>query len=172
MGFGNSRVRQTASAMPEPRPPYESYATIMAAFAGLLVTGGALSRRFGRDPQCNSPLDAVLLAAATFKAARTLARDAVTAPLRQPFVEGEAHKGEGEEPVQGGMQQAVGELVTCTRCIGTWVAAALATTQVVAPKFGRLLTLALGTAGANDFLQAAFVTLNRKSDELKARGEG
>jgi hypothetical protein len=96
----------------------------------------------------------------------------VTSPLRAPFVEGEAHEG-GEEPIrEGGMPQAIGELVTCTRCIGTWIAAGLATTQVVTPRFGRLLTLALGTAGVNDFLQTAFVALNHKSDELKSRAAG
>jgi hypothetical protein len=93
----------------------------------------------------------------------------VTSFLRQPFVEGEAHSGEDEEPVQGGMQQAIGELVTCTRCIGTWTAAALATTQVLAPRFGRLLTWSLGAAGANDFLQAAFASLTSKANELGQR---
>jgi hypothetical protein len=35
-----------------------------------------------------------------------------------------------------------------------------------------MLTLALGTAGINDFLQTAFVALNHKSDELKSRAGG
>jgi len=158
--------------MADTKPPYESYAAIMAAFGGLLATAGLLGRRADRDAQCNTWLDLTLLTAATFKASRTVARDPVTSPLRAPFVEGEAHHG-GEEPVQeGNMQQAIGELVTCTRCVGTWIAAGLATTQVVAPRFGRLLTLALGTAGINDFLQTTFVALNHKSDELKARGGG
>ena len=159
------------SADPE-RPPYESYAKIMATFAGLLAAGGALGKQLDRKDSCNTWLDLTLLAAATFKASRTLARDKVTAPLRAPFVEGEADT-ENEAPVTtGDMQQAIGELVTCTRCIGTWVAAGLTTTQVVAPRFGRMLTLALGTAGVNDFLQTAFVALNHKSDELKQRTGG
>lgn len=154
--------------MADEKPPYESYAAIMAAFGGMLATAGLLGRRVDRDAHCATWLDFALLAAATFKASRTVARDPVTSPLRAPFVEGEAHDG-GEEPVQeGGMQQAIGELVTCTRCVGTWIAAGLATTQVVTPRFGRLLTLALGTAGVNDFLQTAFVTLNRKSEQLKS----
>ena len=62
------------------------------------------------------------------------------------------------------MEQAIGELVTCSRCIGTWVAAGLAVTQVVAPRFGRLLTWSLGAAAANDFLQAGFVALSEKAD--------
>jgi hypothetical protein len=59
--------------------------------------------------------------------------------------------------------------VTCTRCVGTWVAAGLATTQVVAPRFGRLLTSTLAAAGINDFLQGGFVALAHKSNELERR---
>jgi hypothetical protein len=148
------------------RPPYEAYAAIAAAFAGLLATAGALGRLLDRDPQCQTALDFAVLAAASFKAARTLAHDRVTAPIRAPFVEGEADT-ENEQPVrEGGMQQAVGELVTCTRCVGTWVAAGLASTQIVAPRFGRLLTWSLGAAAANDFLQAGFTALTGKANEL------
>jgi hypothetical protein len=152
------------------RPPYESYAAIMGTFAGGLALAGALGRKLDRDPQCNNALDLVLLSAATFKAARTLARDEVTSFLRNPFVEGEAHSGEDEKPVHdAGIQQAIGELVTCTRCVGTWAAAGLATTQVLAPRFGRMLTLALGAAGINDLLQTAYVALANKSNELEQR---
>src|ERR671937_172111 len=122
------------------RPPYGSYAAIMGVFASLLATAGAIGRLLDRDPQCQTSLDLVVLGLASFKAARTLARDEVTSFVRQPFVRGEAHSGEGDEPVEGGMAQAVGELVTCTRCAGTWVAAGLASTQLLAPRFGRLLT--------------------------------
>src|SRR5918992_4229499 len=153
----------------EPRPPYASYATIMGVFVTLLGAAGAASRRLGRDPQCQTTLDFVVLAAASFKAARTLASDEVTSFVREPFVRGHAHEGDGEEPVEGGMHQAIGELVTCTRCIGTWTAAGLASTQILAPRFGRLVTWSLAAAAANDFLQAGFAALTSKADELDER---
>ena len=150
-------------------PPYGSYAAIMGTFAGGLAVAGALARLLDRDPQEHTALDLVTLGAATFKASHTLSHDEVTSFLREPFVEGEAHEG-GEQPLEtGGMQQAIGELVTCSRCIGTWVAAALATTQILAPRFGRLLTWTLGSAGLNDFLQAGFAALAHKSNELERR---
>lgn len=149
----------------EERPPYGSYATIMATFAGGLAAAGMLARALDRDPQCHTALDFAVLSAAAFKAARTLSHDEVTSFIREPFVRGRAHGG-GEEPVQGGMEQAIGELVTCSRCTGTWVAAALAATQVVAPRFGRLLTWSLGAAAANDFLQAGFTAFTGKANEL------
>jgi hypothetical protein len=148
-------------------PPYEAYATITGAFVGGIVLAGGLARLLGRDPREHTFLDLVALSAATFKTARTITRDEVTSFLREPFVEGLAHEG-GERPKQtGGMEQAIGELVTCSRCVGTWAAAALATAQVVAPKSGRLLTWTLAGAGINDFLQAAFAALTHKGNELE-----
>jgi hypothetical protein len=136
----------------------------MGVFAGALAIGGGLARMLDRNPACQTSLDLVVLSAASFKAARTLARDEVTSFIRQPFVRGEAHEG-GEEPVEGGYHQAIGELVTCSRCAGTWAAAGLATTQILSPRFGRLLTWSLAAAGANDFLQAAFAALTSASDD-------
>jgi hypothetical protein len=149
---------------PKQQPPHEAYAAITGVFLGVLGVAGVAARIFDRNPACQTPLDFVVLSAASFKAARTLARDEVTSFLREPFVEGEAHRG-GEDPVESGdFRQAVGELVTCSRCGGTWAAAALATTQILAPRFGRLLTWSLAAAGVNDWLQAAFAALTR--DEL------
>jgi hypothetical protein len=163
-------TRTQARAAPAPRPPYGAYAGITGAFAGVLGVAGLLARSLGRDPRCNTTLDLVVLSFATFKAARTITRDDVTSFIRAPFVEGEAGSGNEEEPIEtGGLQQAMGELVTCSRCVGTWAAAGLATTQILAPRFGRLLTWSLAAAGANDFLQAGFVALTSKSNELEER---
>jgi hypothetical protein len=121
------------------RPPYEAYAAIMGAFFGGLATMGLLARLLNREPREHTALDLVTLAAANFKAARTLSHDEVTSFVREPFVRGYAHEGD-EEPVAGGMHQAIGELVTCSRCIGTWTAAGLAGMQLIWPRFGRLVT--------------------------------
>jgi hypothetical protein len=145
------------------RAPHSAYAAIMGTFLAGLAGAGLLARLLGRDPEEHRPIDLAMLGLATFKGARTLARDEVTSFLRDPFVVGEAHEG-GEDPVEtGDLRQAIGELVTCTRCIGTWVAAGLTATQVVAPRFGRLVTWTLAAAGANDFLQAGFAALTQKS---------
>jgi hypothetical protein len=151
-------------------PPYSSYAALVGVYSGGLAAAGLLARLFRRSPQTHTALDFAVLAAANFKAARTVARDEVTSFARQPFVKGEAHTGEGEEPVEtGGMQQAIGELVTCTRCIGTWTAAGLTATQILAPRAGRLLTWSLAAAAVSDFLQAGFAALTAKANELEQR---
>ena len=151
------------------RPPYGAYTTIVSVFGGGLALAGALAHALHRDPREHDALDLFVLGAATFKASRTIARDEVTSFLRDPFVEGKAHEG-GEEPVEtGDMRQAIGELVTCSRCIGTWVAAGLACTQILAPRFGRLLTWTLAAGGLNDWLQAGFAVVTAKANALEKR---
>jgi hypothetical protein len=150
------------------RPPYRAYAAIVGVYAGGLALAGAAARLLGRDPRDQTWLDLATLSAATFKAARTIVRDDVTSFIREPFVERDPRDQEHEHPVQtGGLEQALGELVLCSRCVGAWAAAGLATTQVLAPRFGRLLTWTLAGAAINDFLQAGFVALTGKATELE-----
>ncbi len=139
--------------------PYAAYATLMATFTGGLAAAGVLARLLDRDPYEATALDLAALSLATFKVSRTIARDPVTSWIREPL----------EEDAEGGFEQALAELVTCSRCVGTWVAAGLGSTQIIAPRFGRLLTWTLGAAGLNDFLQAAFAALAHKSDEIAER---
>jgi hypothetical protein len=141
-------------------PQYHAYAAIVGTFfAGL----GVVSLLARRSPPATA-LDLVALSAATFKASRTLSRERVGSFLREPFVEGSEERPAGE-----GVQRALGELVTCSRCVGTWVAAGLASSQMVAPRFGRALTWTLGAAAANDFLQAGFNALCAKANEWEER---
>jgi hypothetical protein len=151
--------------------PYGAYAGIMGTFVGGLAAAGALARLLDRDPREHGSLDLAVLAAATFKAARTISSDEVTSFMREPFVEGHAHSGD-EDPLEtGDLRQAIGELVTCSRCIGTWVAAGLGATQILAPRFGRILTWSLAAAGLNDWLQAGFATVTNKANELERRAD-
>ena len=141
------------------KPPHAQYAALMAVFTGGLVGAGVLARLLDRDPFEHTALDLAALSLATFKLSRTIARDPVTSWIRDPLV----------EDADGGFEQALAELVTCSRCVGTWVAAGLGATQIIAPRFGRLLTWTLGAAGLNDFLQAGFTAIAHKSDELAER---
>jgi len=154
----------------QPKPPYRAYAAIVGTFmAGLGAVGGIAALR-QRPSQEISATDLALLGLATFKASRTVARDKVTSFVREPFVEGEAYDGEGERPThESELKQALGELVTCTRCIGTWLGAGLASMQILAPRTGRLLTTVLAAGALNDFLLAGFRSLTAKSNELEER---
>ena len=158
--------------MPE-QPPYRAYAAIMGTFlVGMGAVSGLAAAR-NRPLQEMATIDLALLGLATFKASRTVARDKVTSFVREPFVEGEAYDGEDEKPThETEMKQALGELVTCTRCIGTWIGASLAATQILAPRTGRLLTSVLAAGAVNDFLLAGFDALTSKANELEQRTSG
>ena len=148
---------------PRTRAPQGQYAAIMGTYFAGLAGAGLLARALGRDAPDLGPIDLAVLGAATFKASRTISRDEVGSFLREPFVE-------GEDPVEtGDLRQAIGELVTCSRCVGTWAAAGLGTAQILTPRFGRLLTWTLAAGGLNDWLQAGFAALTRKADELDRR---
>jgi len=170
---GPRAVGEIAARLPVSRPAVSQHLRVLKE-AGLVTERQDGTRRLYRvDPDGLAGLRDYLdgfweEALASFKAARTLSRDPVTSFLREPFVEGHAGAVADEEPVRtGGLDQAIGELVTCTRCVGTWAAAGLAATQIVAPRFGRMLTWSLGAAAANDFLQAAFTALTAKANELE-----
>ncbi len=61
--------------------------------------------------------------------------------------------------------------MTCTRCIGTWIGAGLASTQILAPRTGRLLTSILAAGAINDLLLAGFTAATAKCKELEQRGD-
>jgi uncharacterized protein DUF1360 len=150
-------------------PPYATYASLVGIFGAGLTGVAALSTLLGRRPERLDTLDLAVLAAATFKASRTITHDEVTSFIRDPFVRGHAHEGD-EEPIEdGGVRQALGELLTCSRCIGVWAAAGVVSLQTVAPRTGRLLTWSLAASAANDFLQAGFTALTSKANELEQR---
>ena len=101
----NGGIRGTAyrpcPAAPD-HPPYEAYAALIATYAGLLATAGVLGRLLRRSASTHTALDFAVLAAANFKAARTISHDKVTSFVREPFVEGEAYDGEDETPAPDG----------------------------------------------------------------------
>ena len=152
------------------RPPYRAYAGIVGTFvAGLAgVSGLAAARK--RPVQEFSFMELTMLGLATFKASRTVARDKVTSFVREPFVEGKAYDGSDERPARDSeLKQALGELVTCTRCVGTWIGASLASLTILAPRTGRLLTSVLAAGAVNDWLLAGFSALTGKANELEER---
>jgi hypothetical protein len=151
-------------------PPYGVYAALTATFLGAVAIVAVAGARRRRLLPAAGPFDLAVLGLATFKASRTLARDEVTSFIREPFVEGRTT--EDETPLQtGGARQAIGELVTCSRCVGTWVAGGLATTQILAPRFGRVLTWTLAAAALNDWLQAGFAMVTTKANHLERQPE-
>jgi hypothetical protein len=86
--------------------------------------------------------------------------------VREPFVE---HQDGERRPRGRRLQRAVGELVTCTRCVGAWSALAVVGLRVADPQSGRIVTNVLAASAANDWLQAGFKLLTEESNAVERR---
>lgn len=100
---------------------------------------------------------------ATFALADVLAKERVSTWLREPFVEEDAdHK--PVQPEGSGVRYAIGELFTCTRCVGTWSALALVGLRTASPPTGRATATVLALTGTNDILQSGFRLLAERTN--------
>jgi hypothetical protein len=103
---------------------------------------------------------------ATFAISKLVAKEKVDAWVREPFVEEDA---DGHTTPKGtGMRYAVGELLTCTRCVGVWSAMGLVALRVVRPREARVVNAVFGASAVNDSAQAAFSWLAARSNTAQA----
>lgn len=161
------RSEQRAYAPPQERP-LGAYAGLLAAYgitsAGLL---GVIWTRRAKLPRLQTG-DLALLAVATFRLSRVVARDSVTSALRAPFTRYRGPSGvpsEVDEEVRGaGARKAVGELLTCPFCLGQWFATLLVASHVLAPRATRVVAGTLSIAAAADGLQLAYAAANKATE--------
>jgi hypothetical protein len=147
--------------MPKPtdETPTEplDYAAINAAWGAMLV-GVLASTRSDAPPPSELPV----IGMAAFALSKALAKEKVGSWARAPVVDEREGRPKGSR-----MRYAMGELVTCTRCLGTWSALGLVGLRVVRPREGRIVASVLATAGINDWLQAAFSATTSKANTEK-----
>ena len=150
-----------------PDQPLRGYLAIMAGYGALMTGAAALLGRNKRLPGELRLADGVLLAVATHKLSRTLAKDAVASPLRAPFTrfKGAAGPGELNEDVRGqGAQKAAGELISCPFCLDQWVASAFVVGLATAPRFTRFLASAFAVRAGADFLHFAYAAAEHAAE--------
>jgi hypothetical protein len=133
----------------------------MGVYVGLVSAASAAVRASGRELPERIPIgDAVLLTVATFRLARRIAKDPVTAPIRAPFVRFQGASGHAEvaEEVRehGGVKHAVGELLTCPFCLAQWVGTGFVLGYVSAPRATRLAALTMTMIAGSDVLQFVY----------------
>ncbi len=105
------------------------YAAISFVFGSLLAALAAGARSKEPIPRA----DLVPLSAATFTLSRLIVHDKAESWLREPFVDEE---GEQKRPKGRRLRYAIGELMSCTRCMGAWSALALVGLRLHAPRAG------------------------------------
>ncbi|GGK05897.1 hypothetical protein GCM10010123_39830 [Pilimelia anulata] len=163
-------ARQVSAAYRGGRPrPLSGYVGELAAYSAV-VAALAVAVRAGRPgvPRRLGAADIALLAAATHKLSRLLAKSSITSPLRAPFVRFVEPAGPAEvmeEPrLRHPVGRAVGELITCPFCLGVWVCTGLTAGLLLAPRPTRVLAGALTAVAGADFLHLAYGALERAAE--------
>jgi hypothetical protein len=141
------------------------YAKLNAAYAVLFAGVVAAAYYRGDESDDQIPIrELVPLGAATFALAKVVAREKIGSWMREPFVE----QVDGDRRPRGNrLRAAVGELMTCTRCVGAWSALGVVGLRVVEPKTGRIVTNVLAASAANDWLQAGFKLLTSEVNQVE-----
>ena len=132
------------------------YAALNATWA-VLTAGLLAASRDDAPPAGELPV----LGLAAFTLTKALAKEKVGVWVRDPLV----HEDEEGRPPKGRrLRAAAGELVTCTRCLGTWSSLALVGLRVLRPREGRIVASILASAAINDWLQTSFTLAREKAN--------
>ena len=141
--------------------PLGGYAVLVGVFTVALsgILASTVTKSEDEAPELNWS-DLLLLGIATHKLSRVVTKDLVTSPFRAPFVKFKksAGAGEVEEEARGeGIQEAVGDLITCPYCMAPWLASALVFGFQRAPRTTRVLSGIFCITAASDFLNQLYV---------------
>jgi len=136
------------------------YAAINAVYAALLAGLVYATRERGREDAI-APRELIPLSAATFALSKVIATEKAGTWLREPFVDQDGHE---PRPTGRRLRRAIGELVTCTRCVGAWSALGVVGLRVASPQAGRTVANVLAASAANDWMHAGFRWLCNRAD--------
>jgi hypothetical protein len=112
-----------------------TYLALLTFFLSLFAGFLWYKRRNGQAITLR-PFDLALLGFATYRLGRLASYDKVTEPLRRPFTRTQpdpSGAGDTVAPKGVGAQRALGELLSCPICSGTWIAAVLVYSLNLAP---------------------------------------
>jgi hypothetical protein len=149
---------------PDPPGGSADRAALSAGWAAALGTLLLASRDKGDEPVRAAEI--VPLGIATFALSKLVAKEKVDRWVREPFVE--EHPDGERRPKGSGLQYAVGELLTCTRCVGTWSALGLVALRVTHPREARVVSAVLGASAVNDWAQTGFNWMCARSNAAQS----
>jgi|SRR5215212_6306153 hypothetical protein len=147
--------------------PLGQYARVLVVYASVAGALVGIARRRRRPLPDFGPYDLALLALATNRLSALLSRDAVTSPLRAPFTRYRGVLGPAQlhEEARGtGLRHTVGELVTCPFCVSQWVATALVSGHVFAPRATRLVATTFSALAVSDLVQFGRAALQHAAE--------
>jgi hypothetical protein len=139
-----------------------AYAGLSGLFLSLLAAFALREREHGENLNLR-PFDLALLGLATTRLGRMAAYDKVFETWRIPVAETKPDSsgaGDTVVPRGAGFQRALGELISCPVCAGTWAAAGLVYGLRIAPRFTRALLAIMSAVGAAEILNSAIEALS------------
>jgi len=128
------------------------YAALSAGYAA--GAAAVLLAARDRGEELLHPAEIVPLGVAAFALSKLISKEKIDSWVREPFVE--ELPGGARRPKGRRLRYAVGELLTCTRCVGAWSSLGLVGLRLHRPREARIVTALLGTSAVNDWLQAGF----------------
>lgn len=104
-----------------------------------------------------SPFDLILLGLATFRLGRLVSYDLITEPIRKAFtrtVTDITGIGSAVRPRGEGARRAIGQLISCPICAGTWIAAFLVYALALFPKPTYVFLAVMAAIGLAELINA------------------
>jgi hypothetical protein len=141
------------------------YAVLNAAYGSLLATLIVAVRASKLEREPIAPAEWLPLAAATFALSKLVVNEKVVTWARAPFV---AETSEGRRPRGRRLRYAVGELLSCTRCVGAWAGLGVVGLRLASPPAGRTVAAVLAASAGNDVLQSAYAWLCAQTNAAQA----
>ena len=138
------------------------YALLNAVWISAMV--GVLKATAAGRLEAPPATELPVLGLAAFSASKAVAKEKVGVWVRAPVVEPTE---DGRKPKGDGLRYTLGELVTCTRCIGTWSSLGLVGLRVARPREGRIVASVLAVAAVNDLLQTTFSLQTGKANQVQ-----
>lgn len=151
------------------RRPYGYYAGLIALYQALYGAFLLAYRRRDSELETMRGIDLAMLGLATLRIAKAISEDEIMTVVRRPVIEPE---GEGRRPKGSGLRWALGKLVLCPTCTGTWVAAFLGYALHLFPRQTRPLLAIMSASGIEQFSDALLSLVYTDRDALRKQQQG
>lgn len=148
-----------------------TYTVLTATFFGLF---GLFSLLTGRKKKAKAikPMDMAMLGLSSYRMGRLVAYDLVFQNYRAPFnetVPDPTGAGDTVVPAGKGWRRAIGELIACPICAGTWISAGLVYGLEILPGPTRMLMTIMSATGLAELVNAATEYLSWNGQAARER---
>jgi hypothetical protein len=161
-------VEQREASEAQQAKPYGYYALLIALYNLLYGAFLWLYCRSDHPLEEVSALDVGLLSLATLRLSKAISEDEVTAVFREPLATS-VQAGERRPGQKRGLRYALGKLVLCPTCTGTWIAALLGYSLHLSPRYTRPFLAIMSASGMSQVTDAILSLVYTDRNLLRRR---